>query len=110
MSRQFPQASDSASEIDYSAPAEIYANRRGIRMPLFFKRFDSVAKALQFAVEALPAGLINVVVETEQQRFDTSSIRAVYDAPGYPLPRSGGTPTSLKDKDRADHHDHRDIH
>lgn len=76
---------------DYDAPAEVFANRRGARMPLFFKRFDSVAEALQFAVETLPTGLINVVIETEEERFDTVSIRTSYDAPDYPLPRSGHT-------------------
>jgi hypothetical protein len=81
------QPSTAPSVIDYDEPAEMFANQRGVGLPLFFKRFDSVARAVQFAAEALPRGLINVVVETEYQRFESTSVKAIYDAPGYPLPR-----------------------
>jgi hypothetical protein len=77
----------SSRELDYGEPAEMFANRRGIGLPLFFKRFDSVAKGLQFATETLPKGLINVVLESQHERLDESSIKASYEAPGYPLPR-----------------------
>jgi len=88
----------SPPELDYGEPAEIFANRRGIRLPLFFMRFDSVAMAIQFATEALPEGLINVVLETEHQRLNESLIKAGYEAPGYPLPRPPRSHTRLKEK------------
>lgn len=73
----------------YDAPAEVYANRlRAAKRPLFFRRFGSVAEALQFVVERLPPGMVNVVVEADEERLEGAAIRALYDAGGYPLPRA----------------------
>ena len=45
------------SPIDYSASAEVYANSRGgPKKSLFYRKFPSVAEALQFVVEGLPPG------------------------------------------------------
>jgi hypothetical protein len=74
---------------DYAAPAEVYANRqRGARKPLFYRKFASLAEALQFIVEGLPAGMINVLLETEEERFDAAMIQTLYEAAEYPLPRT----------------------
>ena len=77
------------TSIDYSASAEVYANSRGgPKRSLFYRKFPSVAEAVQFVVEGLPAGMINVLVETEDDRLEARTIRELYDADDYPLPRS----------------------
>jgi hypothetical protein len=72
----------------YDHPAEIYAvQRRGAKRPLFFRRFGSVAEALQFVEERLPPNLTSVVLETGDQRLDATEIATLYEASGYPLAR-----------------------
>ena len=80
---------------DYGAAAEIYPSRaRGSRRhPVGYKRFDSAAEALRFAIEQLPAeALVGAYLEIAEDRYDAREMRALYDAPGYPLPRN--TPAS----------------
>jgi hypothetical protein len=74
--------------IPYDCPAEVYAvQRRGAKRPLFFRRFGSVAEALQFVVERLPPNLTSIVLETDDQRLDAAEIATLYEASEYPLPR-----------------------
>jgi hypothetical protein len=76
---------------DYTAAAEIYPSRaRGSRRhPVGYKRFDSAAEALQFAIEQLPAeALVGAYLEIGEERYDARAMRALYDAPAYPLPRN----------------------
>ena len=81
------------SPIDYSATAEVYANSRGgPKKSLFYRKFPSVAEALQFVVEGLPPGMINVLVETQDDRLEARTIQQLYDADDYPLPRSDRHP------------------
>ena len=83
------------TSIDYSATAEVYANSRGgPKRSLFYRKFPSVAEALQFVVEGLPPGMINVLVETEDDRLEAQTIRELYEADDYPLPRSGRPSTA----------------
>ena len=80
---------------DYDASAEIYPSRaRGSRRhPVGYKRFDSAAEALQFAIEQLPAeALVGAYLEIGEERYDAREMRALYDAPAYPLPRNPPAP------------------
>ena len=80
-----------APPFDYDAAAEIYPSRaRGSRRhPVGYKRFDSAAQALQFAIEQLPAeALVGAYLEIGEERYDAREMRALYDAPAYPLPRN----------------------
>jgi len=48
------------ADFDFNAPAELYPSRsRRTRGPVAYKRFDSAAEALRFAVEELPEGGLN---------------------------------------------------
>jgi hypothetical protein len=53
-----------------------------------YRRFESGAAAVRFAIEALsPALLAGAVLESDEQRFDHRAIRALYDSSEYPLSR-----------------------
>ncbi|MBX4974013.1 hypothetical protein HJB73_11245 [Rhizobium lentis] len=74
---------------DYNAGAGLYPcktiNRRG---SLVYKRFDSVAEALRFAIKDMPASLLRgSVLEVEEARFDGLQMRKLYEDDAYPLTR-----------------------
>jgi hypothetical protein len=75
---------------DYQAPAELFARAgRGARSrPVTYRRFDSGAEAIQFAIEKLTAeALLGTVVESDEERYEAAQIRALYDSRAYPLKR-----------------------
>lgn len=77
-------------EFNFSAPAEIFAGKgRGVgRRPMTYRRFSTGAEAVRYAIEALPAGILDgTVMEVDEARFSAGDIRRLYESPGYPLPR-----------------------
>lgn len=75
---------------DYWASAELFMTRAKAvrRSPVSYRRFDTAALAIQFAVEELPASiLVGAVMEVSEERFDHQAIRALYDRADYPLER-----------------------
>ncbi len=78
------------NDFDYTAPAEIYAcrSRGSSPRPVTYRRFDSGAEAIRFAIEELPSEvLFGTVLEANDQRFDAATIRKLYDSEAYPLQR-----------------------
>jgi hypothetical protein len=78
------------AEFDYNAAAELFPTRRRIprRQPLGYRRFDKAAQAIRFAIEDLPADLLNgAYLEVEEERFNSDQIRGLYERQDYPLPR-----------------------
>lgn len=77
------------SSFDYTATAELYPSKthnktRQVR----YRRFDTVAEALRYAIEDMPAELLRgALLEVDEQRFEERQIRALYDAEAYPLAR-----------------------
>jgi hypothetical protein len=54
-----------------------------------FQRFDRAADAIRYVSEDLPeAWLPGTVLEIDELRFEGAAIRALYDAPEYPLERA----------------------
>ncbi|GEC30871.1 hypothetical protein N181_04655 [Sinorhizobium fredii USDA 205] len=76
---------------DYSAGAGLYPCKTVRRTSrLRYKRFDSVAEALRFAIEDMPSSMLRgSVLEVEEARYNGEQMRELYDADAYPLPRRG---------------------
>ena len=64
---------------DYNAPAELYPSRiKKGRGRITYKRFDTAAEALRFAIEEIPAAvLLGAYLEVDEARFGVA---------GNPLP------------------------
>jgi hypothetical protein len=78
------------NDFDYAAPAELFAyrSRRARPRPVTYRRFDSGAEAIRYAIEELPAEvLIGTVLEANEERYDATCIRKLYDSRAYPLQR-----------------------
>lgn len=75
--------------VDYSAPADLYINPTSKRVRQSrYMRFDSTAEAIRHAIETVPAAeLRGVAIEQGDSRIEGAAIRALYDAPDYPLAR-----------------------
>lgn len=72
---------------DYNADAELFGGRsmRG-GAQVTYRRFDTAAEALQFAVEQMPASaLAGACLEIDEARFGAREIRYLYDSAAYPL-------------------------
>jgi hypothetical protein len=77
------------SKFDYLRPAELFTvTTLGRRRRMAFRRFESAALAVGFAIEEIPAkSLIGAILEVEDERLDHRAIRRLYDDPEYPLSR-----------------------
>ncbi|KAA1183568.1 hypothetical protein FP026_05820 [Rhizobium tropici] len=75
------------TRFDYTGGAGLSAGRAtrgsgGLR----YRRFETAAEALRFAVEDMPGiQQRGALLEVDEARFDHNQIRALYDAPDYPL-------------------------
>lgn len=74
---------------DYDAPAELFPGRGpGTRRPIGYRRFETAAEAIRFAVEELtPQGFRGAVLEVSEERYGGAKIRNLYENSNYPFPR-----------------------
>jgi len=75
---------------DYDAPAELYPGRnRKSAKKVTYRRFQTAADAIRFAVEELPELLlIGSCIEIDERRLNYKDIQALYASEQYPLKRS----------------------
>lgn len=67
--------------VDYTAPAELFPSRRYAKSLARYRRFATVADAVRYAIEDMPAAaLIGTYLDVDGQRFEGRAIRALYDA------------------------------
>ncbi len=80
------------TSFDYGASAELFpAKGRGQRrQSVSYKKFDTAADAIRYAMEDLePQLLIGAILEVDEQRFDGIAIKNLYSSADYPLARGG---------------------
>jgi hypothetical protein len=79
----------SVNSFDYSAPAELYPGRnRKSAKKVPYRRFETAADAIRFAVEELPELLLlGACIEVDEQRLTYKDIHALYASERYPLKR-----------------------
>lgn len=76
------------SNFDYNAPAELFPAK--VRRRIHYRRFDTAAEAIRFAIEELPApSLAGAYMQVEDERFAGEEIRELYESTAYPLARPG---------------------
>ncbi len=78
---------------DYGLPAELFtARRKGRpRQRVGYRRFDTAAEAIRFAVEDFPAiRTLGAWMQVGDERFDSDEIHRLYDSDDYPLQRRTG--------------------
>jgi len=82
------------TSFDYMVPAELFpAKGRGMgRGSVGYKRFDTAADAIRFAIEDLdPLLLSGAILEVDEERFDGVAIKNLYASNRYPLKRASST-------------------
>jgi hypothetical protein len=72
---------------DYNAPAELYPGRNRKSAKKFsYRRFETAADAIRFAVEELPELLLlGACIEIDERRLSCKDIQALYASEQYPL-------------------------
>lgn len=76
-------------KFDYNAPAELYPGRnRNCARKAGYRRFETAADAIRFAVEELPEQLLlGACIEIDERRLNHQEIQSLYESEQYPLQR-----------------------
>jgi hypothetical protein len=77
------------TSFDFKAPAELFpARSKTGHRPVGYRRFETAAEAIRFAVEQMPAEFLDgTIMEVESERVDGAGIRVLYGSADYPLAR-----------------------
>lgn len=83
-------------KFDFNAPAELFPSRnRKIASKVRYRRFDTAADAIRFAVEELPEPLLlGAYIEINEARLGHKDIRALYESDGYPFEKAAPAASS----------------
>ena len=78
------------SSFDYDAPAKLFPAKVRTGRRIHYRRFDTAAEAIRFAMEELPPPLLaGAYLQVEDERFAGEEIRELYESAAYPLERAG---------------------
>src|SRR5213596_2085124 len=89
----------------FKKSAELFpaAIRKKKRAGFAYRRFDTAADAVRFAIEELPADSLNgAYLQVDEARFDQNGIRSLYESCDFPLPRRPRGPEPAPAGDKAD--------
>lgn len=78
------------SNFNYETSAELFpaAVRKKKRAGFGYRRFNTAADAIRFAMEELPADSLNgAYLQVDEARFDQRGIRSLYESESFPLER-----------------------
>ena len=78
------------NRLDYSSPADLFPSRRYAKSTQTrYRRFQSAAKAVQYVIEQMPEAWLNgTYIDIDGTRYEGPAIKALYEAPDYPLDRA----------------------
>jgi hypothetical protein len=89
-----------AMAFSFKKSAELFpaAIRKKKRAGFAYRRFDTAADAVRFAIEELPADSLNgAYLQVDEARFDQNGIRSLYESHEFPLPRKPKPETASQD-------------
>lgn len=75
---------------DYQAEAELFParGRQLTRQTVSYKRFDTAALAIRYAMEELdPELLRHAILQVDDERYDVGAMQNLYASAAYPLER-----------------------
>ena len=77
-------------KFDYGVPAELYPGRsRKVVKKIGYRRFETAADAIRFAIEELPESLLlGAYIEIDEERLGYKDIQALYASAQYPLKKT----------------------
>lgn len=78
---------------DFQVPAELFParGRQLARQIVTYKRFESAAVAIRYAIEELdPTLLSGAFLQVDDDRYDSNAMRDLYASADYPLTRGVG--------------------
>lgn len=80
------------AKFDYNAPADLYPARSRVgHRPVGYRRFDTAAHAIRYAIEEMPVEYLDgTILEIDSERVDGAGIRLLYGSNDYPLARKPG--------------------
>jgi hypothetical protein len=89
LQRPRAEANDAMVPFDFDAPADLFPARTRVgHRPIGYRRFDSAAEAIRYAVEQMPREFLDgTIMEIDSERLDGARIRELYDSVEYPLKR-----------------------
>jgi hypothetical protein len=75
-------------KFDFSAPADLFRHGPRGRGGTYYRRFETAAAAISYAVEGLGENEARAtVVQVDDERLDRQAILALYESSAYPLAR-----------------------